>query len=340
MLKTHKIEYKPSTPCKICGSGELFITNNGFLLNCSQCKRGFHHRCLKPPLRDEVLTSLLNNNKPGKGIWKWRCGECIKLNNNPTSRTQQPEVIIISDSESDGESNMHHTTNTRLCKEPEEGYRVDPPQGSRHALIPDDDRFRLSQAHQNSTSSWASSSSNIQSSNPFRSPSLPLNLLSNQKNKLSSSTTLSTTDPSPPPPSSRSTSSSTSCVPQTTSAFIPTPPGSSSHITSASPFCTTTHYPNNRILEPKKPAFNISRHHASSSKFCVLSSSCVSSASEPGSARRPRKAVRAREWSDLKSSSVGLTYRSKLRLVKIARGKRRHTPSRDHDDVIIKMEMQ
>ena len=58
--------------------------------------------CLKPPLRDEVLTSLLNNNKPGKGIWKWRCGECIKLNNNTTSRTQKPEVIIISDSESDG----------------------------------------------------------------------------------------------------------------------------------------------------------------------------------------------------------------------------------------------
>ena len=236
------------------------------------------------------------------------------------------------------ESDRHNTTNIRLCKEPEEGYRVDPPQGSRRALIPDDDRFQLSQAHQNSTS--ASSSLNIQSSNPSRSPSLPLNLLSNQKNKLSSSTTLSTTDPSPPPPSSRSTSSSTSCVPQTTSAFISTPPGSSSHITSASPFRTTTHYPNNRILEPKKPAFNISRHHASSSKSCFLSSSCVSSASEPSSARRPRKAIRPREWSDLKSSSVGLTYRSKLRLVKIARGKRRHTPCHDHDEVIIKREMQ
>ena len=233
------------------------------------------------------------------------------------------------------ESDRHHTTNTRLCKEPKEGYRVEPPQGSRHALIPDDDRFRL----RNSTSSSASSSLNIQSSNPFRSPSLPLNLTSNQKNKLSSPITLSTTDPSPPP-SSRSTSSGTSCGPQTTSAFISTPPGSSSHITSASPFRTTTHYPNNRILEPKKPAFNISRRHASSLKSCVLSSSCVSSASEPSSARRPRKAVRPREWSDLKSSSVGLTYRSKLRLVKIARGKRRHTPCHDHDEVIIKREMQ
>ena len=238
------------------------------------------------------------------------------------------------------ESDRHHTTNTRLCKEPEEGYRVDPPQGSRHALIPDDDRFRLSQAHQNSTSSSAPSSLNIQSSNPFGSPSLPLNLLSNQKNKLSSSTTLTTIDPSPPPPSSRSTSSGTSCVPQTTSAFISTTSGSSSHITSTSPFCTTTHHPNNRILEPKKPAFNISRHHASSLKSCILSSSCISSASEPSSARRPRKAVHPREWSDLKSSSVGLTYRSKLRLVKIARGKRRHTPSHDHDEVIIKVEMQ
>ncbi|KAL5489757.1 hypothetical protein ACEPAI_4589 [Sanghuangporus weigelae] len=76
--------------------------------------RGFHHRCCRPPIPDEVLESLIKatlKNKPGKGIKFWKCYDCREgkvppaLPGQASSSTgfviprkrKQTEVIVISD---------------------------------------------------------------------------------------------------------------------------------------------------------------------------------------------------------------------------------------------------
>ncbi|KAH8116807.1 hypothetical protein DFH11DRAFT_1577620 [Phellopilus nigrolimitatus] len=102
----------------------------------SICKRGYHHRCCRPPIDDALLISLIRaskKNKPGKGLSVWKCRGCssgvgpaqnphrgatARASGNSSSlvntinymankdrasrapmRVQQPEVISISDDE-------------------------------------------------------------------------------------------------------------------------------------------------------------------------------------------------------------------------------------------------
>ncbi|OCB85937.1 hypothetical protein A7U60_g7071 [Sanghuangporus baumii] len=105
----------PEAGCVACDVCSLRTTSEfNFLLKCFICSRGFHHRCCRPPIPDEVLTSLIKvtlKNKPGKGIKFWKCYDCRggkvppALPGQATSSTsfvipqkrKQAEIIVISD---------------------------------------------------------------------------------------------------------------------------------------------------------------------------------------------------------------------------------------------------
>ncbi|TDL24852.1 hypothetical protein BD410DRAFT_64395 [Rickenella mellea] len=65
--------------CEVCKLSHQPPTK--YLLVCSQCSTGYHHRCCNPPMNDAQLASLVRaskKNKPGKGLAAWKCGPCVK----------------------------------------------------------------------------------------------------------------------------------------------------------------------------------------------------------------------------------------------------------------------